>query len=419
MLDAVIRKEYKNHWEKRVALTPEAIETLKQQGCVIDVETSEHRIFSDEAYKNKHITIVHSSNQAKVVIGIKEPPLDIIQSGQIHLCFSHTIKGQPYNMPLLKQFLDKGATLIDYETIVNERGARTIAFGRFAGIAGMSDALHVFGRKLLLINKTSDLSQLNWTHHYQTLANLKQCYANIQVQMGEPVQIIIIGTGNVGKGAEEVCRWLKLPKVDIESVKLGHVPQGSWFAMAKSSDLYERLDGKDFEFDHFVAKGKSAYRSSFDTLLGKFNLLVHTPYWTEEYPKHLCKNRLKQFQHQLPWVISDISCDLNGSLESTQRITHLDDPVFTYHPDSDSIKETISWEGPTTLAIDNLPCELSLDASEHFSSILHQYMPNLLALDTTQAFDDLALHPQLYRAMIVYKGKLTPNYKYLQKYLSS
>lgn len=68
--------------------------------------------------------------------------------------FSHTIKGQEYNMPLLSRFLagghkyaDHGAgiaiasqeeeglepRLIDYELLVDESGRRTVAFGWFAG----------------------------------------------------------------------------------------------------------------------------------------------------------------------------------------------------------------------------------------------------------------------------------------------
>ena len=57
--------------------------------------------------------------------------------------FSHTTKGQPYNMELLSRFLsqprspsDKDALcakLIDYELLVGEDGKRTVGFGWFAG----------------------------------------------------------------------------------------------------------------------------------------------------------------------------------------------------------------------------------------------------------------------------------------------
>lgn len=61
--------------------------------------------------------------------------------------FSHTIKGQMYNMELLSKFVSgshaSGGTttgeptmlprLIDYELLVGEDGKRTVGFGWFAG----------------------------------------------------------------------------------------------------------------------------------------------------------------------------------------------------------------------------------------------------------------------------------------------
>jgi alpha-aminoadipic semialdehyde synthase len=54
--------------------------------------------------------------------------------------FSHTIKGQPYNMGLLSKFLISPhmsdphmlPRLIDYELLA-ENGKRSVAFGWFAG----------------------------------------------------------------------------------------------------------------------------------------------------------------------------------------------------------------------------------------------------------------------------------------------
>lgn len=53
--------------------------------------------------------------------------------------FSHTIKGQLYNMELLSKFLasDSGAKpparLIDFELLTSEDGKRTVGFGWYAG----------------------------------------------------------------------------------------------------------------------------------------------------------------------------------------------------------------------------------------------------------------------------------------------
>ncbi|NVJ51663.1 MAG: alanine dehydrogenase [Gammaproteobacteria bacterium] len=419
MLSAVLRKEHKNQWERRSALTPSAVKTLLDKGYKVDVEQSDIRVFNDQSFVQEGANLVNTPSEHQLVIGIKEPPVESILPQQVHIAFSHTIKGQPYNMPLLQRFIDQKATLFDYETIVNERGARTIAFGRFAGIAGAIDTFWIAGEKLALINKSSDLQQLRQTKDYASIQAIKAEFEQLDLQKGEPIRALVVGTGNVGRGAEEVCRWLKLPKIDIESILLGHIPEGSWYAVASSRHINARVDGGDFEYDNFVANGASEYVSTFDQLLGKFNVLIQTPYWTEKYPKHLNKPRMVEHQQKLPWVIGDISCDIDGSLECTKKASTIDAPAFTYNVSEDTAKDGISWEGPTVMSIDNLPCELSKDASEHFSAILKNYVPHLMDLDLTMAFDDLELHPELYRSLIVYQGKLTPNYKYLKQYLNA
>ena len=50
--------------------------------------------------------------------------------------FSHTIKAQEANMPLLDAMLEKRIRLIDYEMMKDEKGMRTVAFGKYAGMLG-------------------------------------------------------------------------------------------------------------------------------------------------------------------------------------------------------------------------------------------------------------------------------------------
>ena len=54
--------------------------------------------------------------------------------------FSHTIKGQKDNMPMLDSILDKKIRLIDYEKLQKDgTGYRTVAFGKWAGVSGAID----------------------------------------------------------------------------------------------------------------------------------------------------------------------------------------------------------------------------------------------------------------------------------------
>jgi saccharopine dehydrogenase (NAD+, L-lysine forming) len=417
MLKTIIRREHKNHWERRVALTPAAVTELRAQGLDIVVENSPERIFSNEQYANLDIPMVDTPEHGEFVVGIKEPPVKSIMPNQVHLAFSHTIKGQPYNMGLLQKFIDQKASLFDYETIKDSTGKRTIAFGRFAGIAGAADSFYVLGKKLALKGLVSDISKLKQTVEYGNCEALRASCQMLNLKRDLPIRVLIVGTGNVGKGSEEVCQWLNLPKVDINQLIEGNVPEGSWYAVASSRHINARHDGQPFEMKDFVENGVDAYYSTFDKLLGSFNVLLQTPYWTEKYPRHLDVDRMKAFEDKLPLVIGDISCDIHGSLACTHKESTIGEPAFTYLVNEESIIDEINWSGPTVMSIDNLPCELSSDASEHFSGILKDYVPHIMKMNLNDSFEALELIPLLKDSMIVYNGKLTPNYQYLQPFL--
>lgn len=84
-----------------------------------------------------------------MIIGVKEVPKDQIIPTKAYMCFSHTHKGQEHNMPMLRKFLDAKGSLLDYELLTDDAGQRQVAFGRFAGYAGMINCLHGVGLQLL------------------------------------------------------------------------------------------------------------------------------------------------------------------------------------------------------------------------------------------------------------------------------
>ena len=72
---------------------------------------------------------------------MKEVPIHALLHDKVYMFFSHTIKGQPSNIPMLKDVIEKGNTLLDYELFTQTdpqtgKQKRSIVFGRFAGIAG-------------------------------------------------------------------------------------------------------------------------------------------------------------------------------------------------------------------------------------------------------------------------------------------
>lgn len=411
-----IRKENKNRWERRTPLTPKAVARLSGLRIPISVEKSPYRIYPDRAYENAGAPLVDHCGPAQVVLGIKEPDLEAIQAGQIHIAFSHTIKGQCYNMGLLQRFIDARATLIDYETMRDSDGARLIAFGRYAGVAGAVDSLHVTGKKLALQGRPSTFGKIQQTWRYDSLAFLEQSLSALRIGPQEP-RIVIVGTGNVGRGAEEVCRWLRMPKIEAAALHATQPPPGNWYTVLGTADIVAHKHGKPYDMREYREYGAQRYTSSFDRYLGKFDILLQTPYWDPTYPCQLSRSRLLRFKDQLPMVIGDISCDIAGSLACTLAETTIDEPAFTYQPEEHSKLPGISWDGPTIMAIDHLPCELSKDASEHFSRILEKYLPEIARMDLGQALEDCGLTPAMRDAVIVYKGALTAPYRYLQESL--
>jgi alpha-aminoadipic semialdehyde synthase len=124
-----IRHEDKYKAERRTPLIPRHVEGfIKNDGLEVLVEHSSKRVFADEQYLNTGASIVSNLSDAEVIFGVKEIPIEKLESGKAYVFFSHVIKGQPYNMPMLRRLMELGCTLIDYERITDGLGKRLIFF---------------------------------------------------------------------------------------------------------------------------------------------------------------------------------------------------------------------------------------------------------------------------------------------------
>jgi alpha-aminoadipic semialdehyde synthase len=412
-----IRRETKNKWEKRTPLTPESVTALVQKGLAIEVERSPIRVFPDAEYEATGAKMIDSTNQSDIVIGIKEPPLDTICEGQVHLNFSHTIKGQPYNMPLLKAVLDRGVTLIDYEPMVDEQGNRIAAvFSRYAGMSGTVETLRVAGKKLALQGKQSALESLKQPWEYERLETARQALKAI-APLNEELRILIVGRGNVGQGCRWICEQLDIPELPIEQLLGDSTPAGPWFAVVDAPEITAAKDGSAFDFDTYVKEGTNLYESTFEQLLGKFDILLQGAYWDEKYPRQLPLSLIEKRKEDLPLVIGDISCDIEGTLECTTDATSIDDPAFTFNVETMKPEPGITLSGPTVMSIDNLPCELPADASAEFAELLAGCVEYVAKADLDKPLEDSGLSYELQKGTIVYRGKLTPPFAYMQKFV--
>ena len=109
-----LRHEDMYHWERRVPLIPEHLRELTEEsGLSFAIESSDKRAFSDAEYHAAGLEVVDRLSECPIIIGLKEIPVEVLQPDTAYVFFSHTIKGQPANMPMLKRCLDLRSTIID------------------------------------------------------------------------------------------------------------------------------------------------------------------------------------------------------------------------------------------------------------------------------------------------------------------
>jgi alpha-aminoadipic semialdehyde synthase len=155
--------------------------------------------------------------------------------------------------------------------------------------------------------------------------------------------------------------------------------------------------------------------------LSYLTVLVNGVYWEPGQPRVASLDDLRALHADgaAPRlrVIGDISCDVHGSIEANVRITTPGDPVYVYDVERDEAVSGVAGRGPVILAVDNLPCELPVDASQHFGDALLRFLPSLARCDWSQPFESLVLADEIRRAVIVHRGRLTPRYAHLASHL--
>jgi hypothetical protein len=65
------------------------------------VQPSSTRCFTEDEFTDAGAVIQEDVSEASVIFGVKEVPIGNLLANKTYFFFSHTIKAQPYNMPLL------------------------------------------------------------------------------------------------------------------------------------------------------------------------------------------------------------------------------------------------------------------------------------------------------------------------------
>ncbi|XP_076945258.1 alpha-aminoadipic semialdehyde synthase-like [Bidens hawaiensis] len=434
-----ILSETTNKWERRAPLTPAHCARLLHSGKLgkeevrrIIVQPSTKRIHHDDLYEDVGCEVSQDLSDCGLILGIKQPKLEMILPDRAYAFFSHTNKAQKENMPLLDKILAERASLYDYELIVGDEGKRLLAFGKFAGRAGLVDFLSGLGRRYLSLGYSTPFLSLGSSYMYPSLAAAKAAVVSVGEEIATtglpssicPLVFVFTGSGNVSLGAQEIFKLL--PHTFVDSSRLPELFDTAsqskrafqvYGCVVSYEDMVEHSDPVEVfnKVDYYAHPER--YKPIFHKKVAPYaSVIVNCMYWERRYPRLLSYRQLQDLVHGgCPLVgICDITCDIGGSIEFVNRTTLIDSPFFRYDPFGDSYHEDIEGDGIICLAVDILPTEFAKEASQHFGDVLSNFIGNLAS---TKDIEDLPLH--LRRACIAHGGALTHLYEYIPRMRNS
>jgi alpha-aminoadipic semialdehyde synthase len=429
-----IRREDKSVWERRVPIVPQDAKELKEEHDLrFLVQPSDTRVFREEEYTAAGALIQQDLSPSDVIVGVKEIPPTLLIPGKTYVFFAHVIKGQPYNMPMLQRLMDLRATLIDYEKVTDEQDRRLIFFGRHAGWAGMIDTLWALGQRLNCEQIETPFNTIRQAYAYDNLDAAREAVRQAGDRIRDeglptglaPLVVGFAGYGNVSQGAQDIFDLL--PHEVIEPDELAEVferepdPHTLYKVIFKEEHMVESLDpDRPFVLQDYYDYPER-YRSRFADYLPYLTVLLNGIYWEEKYPRLVTKEDLRRLfrgpEQPRMRVVGDVSCDVGGAIEFNVQCTEPGDPIYVYNPLTGEVVMGCGVTGVVVLAVDILPSELPREASIDFSAVLKQFLPAIAHTDYDLPFGELDLPPEIRRAVILHRGKLTPDYEYLSSHL--
>ena len=393
-----IIKERKNPPDRRVVFTPEELVRLKNEHpeAMVKVESSDIRVFPDEAYAKVGIEVADDISDCEVFFGVKEIPVDYLIPNKKYFFFSHTIKKQTHNRKLLQAILEKNIELYDHETIVDSDNKRLIGFGRYAGIVGAYNGFRAFGIKYELFTLPKA----------ETLSSKEDLIVRLRRQVLPNLKIVLTGRGKVGMGAKEILDGMKIKQVSVEDF-LTKIYAQPVYTQVDVLDYNKRLDGQVLDNKDFYNNPQD-YTSDFERFTKVADIFMAGHFHGNNAPDILTQEMLKATDCKIK-VVADISCDVDGPIACTIKASTIAEPFFGYLPGE---HKEVPYTHPGSImvmSVDNLPCELPKDASEGFGEM---FMTHVIPAFFNGDKDGI-----LQRAKITENGKLTPRFSYLQDYV--
>ena len=430
-----ISRESADATEKRAPLTPEQTAQLRREHDIqVVIQPSGSRIFADEDYAAAGAIVSDDLTGCNILFGVNHVLLERIKPGAVYCFFSHTVKAQRYNLPVLRNLVDARCTLLDYELVTDSAGGRIVYFGDYAGYAGLVDGLWALGKRLEYEKVDNPFSALRQAFAYQSLEEARKALGAVGHRIREeglpdavaPLTCAFTGTGHVKEAARELFDLL--PSVSLRPDDLPTLASsGSYSSKAvygvdfNKRDLFEPLaPDAPFSADEFDAR-PAMYRSRLHGYLPNLTLVVNGVYWSPRYPRLVTRDHVRELfagiDRRRLKVIADISCDIEGSIEVTVRHTTSENPVYVFEPATGNTPDGFSGEGLVVLAVPTLAAELPRESSESFGAALMPFIPALARTDFSVPIEQLDAPEPFRKAVIVHGGRLTDNFRYLNEYL--
>ncbi len=400
MIHIGIIREGKIPSDSRVVLTPQlCMQAMSDYPVMITVQSSDSRCFADEEYRERGITVQEDISHCDLLLGVKEVPIEQLMEKKSYCFFSHTIKEQPYNRALLKAILSKSIKLIDYEVITDERGARLIAFGYFAGMVG------AFNGVLAYLNRLHIDAGLRPLHTYKSYEDSLKDYRRASLP---GMRIVLTGSGRVGQGAAKVLEDLGIRRISPEAYLSGEYKEEAVFTQLDCKYYVASADGKSFEKKDFYNHPEH-YISIFRPYTAVSDLMINGIYWDKRAPAFFTLEDMRGSDFRIK-VIADITCDIapESSIPSTIRPSTIGEPVYGFNPVTGQETPPYQADCIDVMAIDNLPNELPREASQSFGQ---QFLAHMLPAFLKEK------DPMIERATIAEEGRLGKYFQYLENYV--
>lgn len=337
--------------ENRVAMTPDNVHVLVQDGHTVYVETNagEGSKFSDEAYEKAGAEVKDSAAdvwKADMVVKVKEPLKEEYQyfyEEQIIFTYLHLANDEA----LTKELTDKGVTAIAYETIV-ENGKLPLltpmseVAGKMAVQAGARFLEKIQGGKGILLGAVTTVQK---------------------------AKVTIIGGGVVGENAAKIAKGMgaDVTILDLNPERLAELENifndNVNTVMSTPTNIAKAIKDSDLVITGVLIAGAKA------------PILV-----TEDMVKSMDEGS----------VIVDIAIDQGGNVETSSHATTHDKPVYTKH-------------GVIHYTVANIPGAVPRTSTMALTNATLNYTRTLANKDLEDAFEDL----RIASGVNVYKGKLT------------